>query len=362
MDDAGAERAGIGDAGRLITACICTHNRPDYLRDCLDGLRAQSARPDEFDVLVVDSGSSADQAARIAALVTQMPRARLLRVERPGLSLARNAAARAVQVGFIAYLDDDAIPTVDWIATIRAVIGATQDPPALLGGAIRPVWEAPLPAWWPAGLVGVLSIIEAEGAGEYRYPGAAQALEPYGANMIVHVPAILAVGGFIEAIGRTGKSLLSDEEKVLAWRLQDTGRSVRYDSRIVVHHQIQAERLTVGWLLSRLYWQGMSRVRSARRTAPQTGLFGEAARRAIVFVMLAPVALVPTTNAWLIGLRWRWFYAYGFLRAFLTDRPARDGASEYTLSEAGGPPGLATTEPAAPMTAAANRFATAKAL
>ncbi len=320
----GVTRSGLG-GGPRITACICTHNRPDYLRDCLDGLAAQDVGPGGFDILVIDSGSSPDLAACIAALVAATPQAKLLRVERPGLSLARNMAARAVKIGFIAYLDDDAIPAVDWIASIRAAIGATNDPPAMIGGAIRPLWEAPLPGWWPASLVGVLSIIEAEGMGAYRQAGVAQALEPYGANMIIHVPDLLAAGGFIETIGRVGKTLLSDEEKVLAWHLQDTGHSVRYDSRIVVHHQIQAERLTVGWLLSRLYWQGMSRVRSARRITPQAGLVGEAARRALVFLMLAPVAMLPPSSVWLIGLRWRWCYAYGFLRAFLTDRPEPDG-------------------------------------
>ena len=72
----------------------------------------------------------------------------------------------------------------------------------------------------------------------------------------VHVPALLAAGGFGTTVGRRGDILLSDEEVQLAWRLQDAGHSVRYDSRIVVQHRIQPVRLTPTWLLSRLYWQG----------------------------------------------------------------------------------------------------------
>lgn len=61
--------------------------------------------------------------------------------------------------------------------------------------------------------------------------------------MVVHVGVLLAVCGFGRACGRIGKALLSDEEVQLAWRLQAAGHSVRYCSRIVVHHQIQAVRL-----------------------------------------------------------------------------------------------------------------------
>ena len=207
-----------------------------------------------------------------------------------------------------------------------AVIMAAHATPAMLGGTIRPLWEAPLPQWWPASLVGVLSIIETKGNGEYSQAGNAHMLEPYGANMIVHAPDLLAAGGFVETIGRVGKALLSDEEKVLASRLREAGHSVRYDSRIIAYHQIQADRLTIGWLLSRMYWQGMSRVRSAGQITPNTSLLGETMRRVLVFLLLSPVAMLPTRSTWWIDLRWRWYYSYGFLRALLTAAPeSRDG-------------------------------------
>ncbi len=298
-----------------ITVCICTHERPEYLRDCLDGLATQTVGPGGFDILVVDSGSSNAASMAIAGIVAGIPNARLLRLDRPGLSLARNSGARFVGAGYIAYLDDDAIPNPDWIAAIRRAIEKYS--PALIGGAILPLWEAPLPRWWPARLLGVLSIIEAPGVGEYGHPGAAAALEPYGANMILHVPSLLARGGFLESIGRQGGVLLSDEEKVLAWRMQRAGWRVLYDSGIVVHHQIQAARLTPDWLLSRMYWQGMSRVHSGRQTGGAAALWREAARRLAALILLAPAALVPTRSVRFIAVRWRWAYARGFLRAFL---------------------------------------------
>ena len=317
-----------------ITACICTHNRPEYLRDCLDGLRAQSVGTDAFDILVVDSGSSGPQATRITELVGETANARLVRVDQPGLSRARNAAAQAVGDGYAAFLDDDAIPAVDWIATIQAVLKAETPAPALLAGAVWPLWEAPLPSWWPPDLRGLLTIIEAQGRGDFRRPGMARYLEPYGANMIVDVRSLLAAGGFAEAIGRHGESLLSDEEKVLAWRLQDDGQRVFYDSRVVVHHQVQAERLTVRWLLRRMYWQGVSQVRSTRCLARGRALWREALRRLAILLLFAPVALIPVKSPRLLALRWRWAYARGFWREFLetVETPATSRMSERGMS------------------------------
>ncbi len=252
-----------------LTVCICTQDRPSYLRDCLEGLRAQSVARERFAIVVVDSASRAEAAAGIAFLAVQHG-ARLIRLDQPGLSVARNAGAWAARTPFIAYIDDDAIPAVGWVAAILNAIARSDRPPALIGGRILPKWEAPLPPWWPASLRGVLSIIEYEGEGECRTLALPNGLEPYGANMVVHVLSLLAAGGFGTTIGRRGDCMLSDEDVNLAWTLQDAGYSVRYNSRIVVHHQIQARRLEPEWLLTRLYWQGASTVlRGACGTSPR---------------------------------------------------------------------------------------------
>ena len=303
------------EAGPCITACICTQDRPDYLRACLDGLARQTGDLGDFDIVVVDSCSGPDAAARVAALTAAFPNARLVRVGRSGLSLARNAGARAARGVYLAYIDDDAVAAPDWIASIRAAIARHALPPAVLGGRILPVWERPLPAWWPRSLRGVLSIIEHEGEGEFRSPALPAELEPYGANMVVRREAMLAAGGFDETAGRSGRSLLSDEDVRLAWTLQDAGHPARYDGRIVVRHSIQAARLNPAWLLRRLYWQGASTV-VTRRLLGQHRLVRRAlARRLAVSVLLLPAALVPRRSTRLIGLRWRLAYSLGFLAA-----------------------------------------------
>lgn len=297
-----------------LTVCICTRDRPRYVRDCLDGLRRQTVSRDHFAILIVDSDSGPAGAAELARLATDNA-ARLVRLDHSGISLARNAGAWAARTPFIAYIDDDAIPAADWIENILHAISQPGRRPAVIGGRILPRWEAPLPSWWPISLRGVLSIIEHEGLGEYRTASVPKGLEPYAANMTVHVLSLLAAGGFGGAVGRYGNSLLSDEEVQLAWMLQDAGYSVRYNSRIVVYHQIQARRLEPEWLLSRLYWQGASTVLTRRLLHHPESVWRELPRRLLVVGLLAPVCLIPRRSTLLLDARWRVAYATGFIKA-----------------------------------------------
>ena len=308
-----------------LTVCLCTHNRPGYVADCLAGLRAQTVPREQFGILVVDSGSTGEVHAALAAMAASHG-ARLIRVDQPGVSAARNAGARAAATGYIAYIDDDAIPAPGWIEQILAALSEPGPRPVVIGGRILPKWEVPLPTWWPPSLRGVLSIIEYEGRGDYRSPAVPASLEPYAANMTMDVAALLEAGGFGSGIGRYGDSLLSDEEVQLAWTLQDRGFRTIHDSRIVVHHQIQARRLRPEWLLSRLYWQGASTVLTRRLLRQPHRVWRELPRRIAVLLLFAPLLLIPRHRTWLLEPRWRLHYAAGFVRAAFGWQAARSAA------------------------------------
>jgi GT2 family glycosyltransferase len=301
----------------VISACVCTHARPRYLASCLESLRLQTAGPDGFEIVVVDSGSPPAAAAEIAALTATMPNARLVRLDRPGISIARNAGAQAARGDYVAYLDDDAVTMPDWVEQIRRVILEEERPPAVLGGRVVPLWERPLPPWWPDSLRGILSIIEIQARGEYRTPDLPAWMAPWAVNMVVERAALLEAGGFDERLGRHGELLLSDEDVQLAWRLQDAGRPARYDSRIVVRHSIQADRLSPEWLTSRLYWQGFSTVVTRRLMRDAPAVWREFGRRLAVEALCTPAVLLPRHSVRLLPLQWRLAYAKGFTRAAL---------------------------------------------
>ncbi|MBL6455006.1 glycosyltransferase [Belnapia sp. T6] len=307
-----------------VTACLVTHNRPHYVRSCLESLRVQSIGLDGFDIIVVDSCCRPEVSAELAAMVATVPNARLLREDRPGASVARNRGAAASNADYIAYLDDDALAMPDWIEQIQRVVVEHDPWPGVLGGKVVPEWEAPLPDWWPESLRGILSIIEWDGRGEFRSSQVPAGLEPYGVNMVVLRKPLLELGGFAEKLGRVAGLLLSDEDVQVAWRLQDHGLSAWYDSRIVVRHQIQAVRLRPEWLLDRLYWQGASTVATQRILGSGNQVWRDLPRRLLVEALTLPAGLLPKRSTALLGLRWRYAYASGFTRmALMGEQPKR---------------------------------------
>src|SRR5581483_4892743 len=81
-----APRDGVITSAALA---ICTRNRPVELERCLRSVQAAADNPSE--IVVVDNGSQ--PATR--EIVSRFPPVRYVRVERPGLSVARNAAVAA---------------------------------------------------------------------------------------------------------------------------------------------------------------------------------------------------------------------------------------------------------------------------
>ena len=92
------------------TIAICTRNRTDDLKDCLDALIKLPDRGQE--ILVVDNDPSTDATKK---LVAQYPSVRYVHEERKGLDIARNRAIAEASNDIVAFTDDDALPDPDWL-------------------------------------------------------------------------------------------------------------------------------------------------------------------------------------------------------------------------------------------------------
>ena len=291
-----------------ITVCLVTHNRPHYVRTCLESLRVQTVGLNGFDVIVVDSCGTPETGAALRDMVATLPNARLLRVDRPGASAARNLGAENSTRDFLAYLDDDALAMPDWVERIQAVIQEHDPWPGVLGGKVLPVWEKPLPDWWPDSLAACSPSSNGRAAVNSVRRRSRQELEPYGVNMVVQRLPLLEMGGFADRLGRFAGLLLSDEDVQVGWKLQDRGHSAWYDSRIVVRHQIQGTRIAgmadqAALLAGRLHRGDPPHPRRAaagvaRIAAPAGGGDADAA-----------AGWLPKHSTALLALRWRLAYA-----------------------------------------------------
>ena len=242
----------------LVTAAVCTHNRPSDVAACLEAL-APEAKAAGIPVLVIDSGSPEPGAAALRGLADAAG-VQFLRVEEPGLSLARNAALEAADTEWVVYVDDDAAPREGWAEGLtRALSSAPQDV-AVIGGRIKPRWPAGVStqhvdARWML----LLSCVDEDARGDV-----AGGHKVCGANLAVRREALRSIGGFPVSLGRDGKRLISCEESFVIERLAQIGLHARYDGGFAVDHNIQPERLQLGWARRRAYWEGASRVRMLR--------------------------------------------------------------------------------------------------
>jgi glycosyltransferase involved in cell wall biosynthesis/peptidoglycan/xylan/chitin deacetylase (PgdA/CDA1 family) len=98
---------------------ICTRDRPDELRRCLESLPQQTYPIAE--IIVVDNASK-DLRTRDVALEAGVV---YVREDRPGLDVARNTGARRATGSIIAYTDDDVLLYPTWL---ERLVAAFDDP------------------------------------------------------------------------------------------------------------------------------------------------------------------------------------------------------------------------------------------
>ena len=259
-------------AEALLTVVVCTHSRPTELERCLAGL---AALEDPVEVIVVDSASDPPcegLAARYGFRYLYEPVA--------GLSRARNLGLEAASCSLVAFVDDDAVVAPSWARRLAAAF-ADHDVGAA-GGTCRAAFSASRPDWLSDRLL--------QYAGVTRYESDAcdavsSAHYPFGANLCVRRSALVAIGGFSEALGRVGKSLLSNEEAAALDALRAEGWRVRWQPDAVVDHTVAPERCTGRYYWRRLWWQGVSRARASRSPGLIVRLVGAVPLRLAMWVV-----------------------------------------------------------------------------
>ncbi|CAN5249410.1 glycosyltransferase family A protein [soil metagenome] len=286
------------DASGILSIAICTHNRAKDTLECVDRLLPQLAMT-KAELVVVDSASNPQESAVLREGLLVRPPARLLRLEKAGLSEARNLAISETSGEWIAYLDDDAVPASDWLTNILETLKVAPDNCGAIGGQLLPVYP---PGSVPA--IGrrwkmYLSLNETSGERDCT-----ERFELIGANSCFRRKALDQIGSFPLDLGRYGGNLLSGEDVWVMWRLKKAGWRMRYDSRFSAGHKIPRERLVFDWVKSRAYWEGVTTVRM-NRLLQQPGkmrLIGKALLAAPV-LLLASLVDTPQ-NEWKLRL---WF-------------------------------------------------------
>lgn len=236
-----------------IAAVICTHNRYDVLSDALGSLEAQTLAPAALQILIIDNSTDLDGQKLFWSTHELPANARLVFEKTPGLSRARNLGVRESRAPIIAYMDDDAIAMPGWCAAIADTFANFPDA-GIVGGPVEPMWPGAPPQWLHKWQRGFLTIVDHGPDRRTLKEGEWLA----GTNIAFRKSALEQGGGFNEALGRIGLSLLSNEELALAAKIKALGFSSYYDPNVKVLHRVHGDRATQQWLRRRVCWQAVS--------------------------------------------------------------------------------------------------------
>jgi GT2 family glycosyltransferase len=224
-----------------ISVVIVGYNRPKDLVKTVCSLLDQIVRP--FEIIVIDDGSNPPISLPLNDEIIN-----LVRFDKEvGLSNSRNFGIKMAKGGYVAFIDDDAVADKGWIEEIQKCANGSH----VLGGPIRPLYEATPPDWWSekdfGGYVGVGNIWVAKGVNRI-----------WGTNLIVKREVFDVVGFFNPKLGRQKGKLVSYEENDFIHRCQSKGLRVRFIMGATVYHKVLAKRMTPGYIIRWSYQGGKS--------------------------------------------------------------------------------------------------------
>src|SRR6266478_1221017 len=237
-----------------ISAVICTFKRPDYLRQALRSLCAQSLPHEQYEIVVVDNAVETKVRQVVKEFEDGRVNLRYLPEGKVGLSRARNTGLKAAAGRYIAYIDDDARADTYWLQALVVAFEQVSPVPAAVGGRVWLDWKGEKPGWVPEQHLSLYTYVD-HGSDAHSLENGEYLV---GANLAFEKDALLSVGGFDPNLGRQGAVLLSGEEAAILAQLRQMGRGVYYEPAAVVWHSVDQSRRRPSWLLRRLFWDGAS--------------------------------------------------------------------------------------------------------
>jgi glycosyltransferase involved in cell wall biosynthesis len=230
-----------------ISVLFSTFNGAATLSRMLDALEALDEPAGGWKLIAVDNGSTDETAHLLRQRQTRLPLS-LVSEPRRGKNFGLNTGLESIEGDLVVLTDDDVIPRKDWLVSTRRLVEEQPDFD-IFGGAIRPAWPSPPPAW----------ILRCAPKGHFAWTefeeGPADPRSIWGPNMAIR-RSVFAGRRFFEGIGPNGGARYATGSEVeFVVRASQAGHRCWHSEHILVEHIIEARQMTMRWLLQRSYNQ-----------------------------------------------------------------------------------------------------------
>jgi succinoglycan biosynthesis protein ExoM len=227
-----------------VAICICTFRRCELLRDALAGLarlKFQKMTTPEIEIIVVDNDPSGSAKEICESSANPFPLRHVVEPAR-GIVHARNRAlAEAGLVDFIAFLDDDEVPSEAWLDELLAAqvrFGAD-----VVSGPVLPSYAIGVAAWVKRG--GFFDRPERETGSSLEFCSTN--------NVLIRSNVFGRVPRFDDRFQLTG-----GEDTQFFLRVRRAGCSIVWSREAIVCETVPKERARFSWILRRGYQSGNS--------------------------------------------------------------------------------------------------------
>lgn len=227
-----------------LSVVIATYKRPKYLRNALESLCAQTADIQEYEVIVVDNNSK-DETHAVVDEYKDKLNIRYILETNQGVSISRNTGVNASISDYIAFVDDDAMVTSDWVKTAISII-ETKDPD-VFGGPIYPYYIEAKPKWFKD----EYEIRIHAKATNWMYSGHIS-----GSNIVFKKQALFELGGFNMDLGPKGAELSYGEETALVEKARAKGLKIYYSFELIVKHLVPGYKMNPYYHIASAYIHG----------------------------------------------------------------------------------------------------------
>ena len=91
----------------ILSVIIPLYNCEPFIKPCLDSILAQPLAPSDYEVIIVDDGSTDQSVAVASGYAARHGHIHLIRQENQGVACARNRALQAASGDYVTFVDSD---------------------------------------------------------------------------------------------------------------------------------------------------------------------------------------------------------------------------------------------------------------